>query len=283
MGHLVYEVNAFTANGKHGNPAGVVPDAAGLSTEEMQTIAQRADFAETAFVVGDPAKTPEVRFMTRNRHELALCGHATIATWSLLHQTMGEHLPPGSYKQQTKAGLLGITILDSGLVCMEQTAAQFGETIPPAVLAPLLGVPEDVFHPKLVPQIVSTGIADVLVPLKDSATLARLQPDKPNIIRFSEQHGISALHVFGLLQGQESVAAARNFSPVYAIDEEPATGTSNGAMLSYLKARKVLDDRDLYRVEQGEAMGELSYIYGQFTEGAIWIGGAAALVNELEV
>jgi PhzF family phenazine biosynthesis protein len=163
MLHTLYEVSAFTANGANGNPAGVVLHADNLNDQQMQSVAARAGFAETAFVSKCEDATRQLRFFTQT-NEVDLCGHATIASWSLMHQK-GE-LPTGDYRQQTKAGLLGVAIIESDLVFMAQNPASFYEELPVSVISSLVGVNDDVFHDNLKPQIVSTGIRDLLIPVK---------------------------------------------------------------------------------------------------------------------
>ena len=72
-----------------------------------------------------------MRFFTPTE-EVDLCGHATIATYSLLFQR--SLLKSGSYKQELKAGVLGIEVQDDGLVIMEQSLPQFSESIPLEVI-----------------------------------------------------------------------------------------------------------------------------------------------------
>jgi PhzF family phenazine biosynthesis protein len=206
--------------------------------------------------------------------ELDLCGHATIATWSLLHQ---NGLPAGDYTQETFAGVLKVNVQNDGVVFMEQVPATFYEEIPRSELAAVLGLAEDDFHEALAPQVVSTGLKDIMVPLKNEAVLAKLRPDFAAITELSKKYDITGLHVFALCEAGDSLTAARNFCPRYGIPEEAATGTSTGAMFCYLKAHDALPKGETYRAEQGHAMDELSYIYGKFVGDVVWIGGEAAV------
>ena len=57
-GTYIYQVDAFTQEVFGGNPAGVVPDAHGLSDDFMQKMAREMNLSETAFVLdlrGDQA------------------------------------------------------------------------------------------------------------------------------------------------------------------------------------------------------------------------------------
>jgi PhzF family phenazine biosynthesis protein len=167
---------------------------------------------------------------------------------------------------------------------MEQTKAEFYNTIPVVSIAPLLGVTEEDFSSMLDPQVVSTGFRDTMVPLKDKAVLSRLKVDLPGIAKLSQKYHVGGLHVFALLENDDrSITSARNFGPIDGIDEEAATGTSSGALLCYLKRYGQLTPRNLYCLEQGENMGRLSYIYGKFVNDTVWIGGTAALVRKSEL
>lgn len=276
MSEKPHIVNAFTANGENGNPAGVLLDADVLDEQKMLAVAAKVGLSETAFVSESDSATRKVRFFTPTT-EVDLCGHATIATWSLLHK-LGK-LQAGTYTQETKAGLLKVTIQNDGLVFMEQTGAAFFDKFEPVEIAGMLGVEAGDFHTTLRPQIVSTGLRDLMVPMIDKSILGRLHPDLDAIADFSRQHTISGFHVFALLENGQSLASARNFAPADGIPEECATGVSNGAMLCYLKKEGVLPEQDTYRTEQGEAMGRLSYIYGTFKEDIIWVGGETAITD----
>jgi PhzF family phenazine biosynthesis protein len=108
---------------------------------------------------------------------------------------------------------------------------------------------------------------------KSEAVLSSMKPNFTAITDLSRELGVIGLHVFCVLEGSGSTVAARNFAPLVGIDEESATGTANGAMLSYLIKNKAIPKKDHYRVEQGRAMDNLSYIYGKVIDDKVWIGG----------
>ena len=78
--YKIYQVDSFTRDRFHGNPAGVVPDAKGLTDEQMLRIARELNNSETAFMfeTDSPDYDIEVRFFTPTT-EVPICGHATIA------------------------------------------------------------------------------------------------------------------------------------------------------------------------------------------------------------
>ena len=54
-------LDAFTDQPFYGNPCGVVPDASGLTDEEMQKIARELNLPETSFVSGSDKADFRVR------------------------------------------------------------------------------------------------------------------------------------------------------------------------------------------------------------------------------
>ncbi|MEM8998467.1 MAG: PhzF family phenazine biosynthesis isomerase, partial [Acidobacteriota bacterium] len=102
----VVRYSAFTAEGKGGNPAGVVFEAAGATESEMLRVAANVGDSETAFVVEKMARRrSKVRYFSPLR-EVDFCGHATIATaiaWA-------ERVGAGEFVFQTAAGDIPIQV-----------------------------------------------------------------------------------------------------------------------------------------------------------------------------
>nr|WP_283809016.1 PhzF family phenazine biosynthesis isomerase [Vagococcus allomyrinae] len=120
----LYEVRSFTYNGHGGDLAGVrllAPEEE-LSTAEMQMIAADLGYSETAFVKRTNERKFHLRYFTPLA-EVSLCGHATIAAFSLLKQL--AKLAAGTLMIETLAGNLGVTISQDNMVFMEQTMPIF--------------------------------------------------------------------------------------------------------------------------------------------------------------
>lgn len=276
----IVQVNAFSANSKGGNPAGIVLGSDALSDSQMQSIAKQAAFSETAFISDSSIATQNIRFYTPT-DEVDLCGHATIASWSYMFQQ--GILPSGSYTQNTKAGLLKVNVDGSGLIFMEQSKAQFFSTVNAEEVAQILNIEVSDFHSGLKPQIVSTGLKDLLVPVASEAVLNNICPDFNAMSEMSKKYEIVGLHAFALTTDVSSLASVRNFAPLFGIDEESATGTSNGALLCYLRKYNALPNKNKFLIEQGRAMNQLSQIYGTFEGETIWIGGLASIIKDFEI
>ena len=258
-------IDAFTSERFGGNPAGVVIY---QQTDEafMQAFAKEVGFSETAFVKQLDSNTFDVRFFTPNT-EVALCGHATIATFkALLHETMVQENQ--TYFMKTIAGTLPITIQQS-LIVMEQGEPCLGtefdnkdELAALFQLSPSL-IGDETFQ--LVPQAASTGLWDIMLPIKSKEALYAMKPDFEAITAFTKKHDVAGIHAF-TLDTKEAIAESRNYCPRYEIDEEAATGTSTGALTYYLAQNNVSLKPDEYHTfYQGHSMGRPSTIMTKMT------------------
>lgn len=256
---IVATLNAFAKTATGGNPAGVVLDADGLGEAAMQKISAKVGLSETAFVQKSAVADFKVRFFTPAA-EVDLCGHATIATFSLLFGL--RRIGTGRYSQETKAGTLGVEVRKDGVVFMEQNLPVFEGTADRGEVAGSLGAGPDSLAPDLPVQIVSTGLRDIIVPVVSLRELLSFKPDPGRIAAISERHGVLGYHAFSLETKHGSTAHCRNFAPLVGIPEEAATGTSSGALASYLfKHGKVTEEQARGLIfEQGYGMGRPSEI-----------------------
>ena len=227
----VYTLNSFAKTKEGGNAAGVVTNADSLSEKEMRKIAANIGFSETAFILPSNAADFKVRFFTP-KEEVDLCGHATIATYYTM-ASLGL-VKPGRYKQETKAGILGIEIKDDYSIMMNQPVPMFSEIIDKDELADSLNIKASQIPEDLSVQVVSTGLRDIMVPVKSISILDAIKPDMEKIKKISRKYNAVGYHVFALESLHGAYANCRNFAPLYEIPEESATGTSNGALGCYL-------------------------------------------------
>jgi PhzF family phenazine biosynthesis protein len=256
----VYELFAFVKDGKGGNPAGVVLEKDDLSENQMKEIARKLGYSETAFVL--PAENADfhIRYFTPNE-EVDVCGHATIATFSLLSQK--GIIQTGSYLIQTKAGMLNVRVNDDESVFLQQKLPVFGQFLPKGEIAASLGIDENDLHQELPISIVSTGLPDIIIPVKSLSILKQLEPNFAQIREISRKYQVIGYHVFTLETLHASTAHCRNFAPLYDIDEESATGTANAALACYLEQFGDGNQVDSFIFEQGYVMDRPSEILVQ--------------------
>lgn len=235
----VHLVNAFVRDGAGGNPAGVVLDADGLSAEERQAVAAQVGLSETAFVSRSDVASVRLEFFTPVR-QIAHCGHATVATFALLHQ-LGR-LSSGTWTKETIDGLREV-VLEGGLAFMRQTApveaglplAQ-GPTL--AEVARSLGLPTSLLSAADDPAcILSTGNRFLLIQVPQAPDLARVQPVHGLIADISERLDLIGLYVYALQPGAPAVATTRMFAPRFGIPEEAGTGMAAGPLACRLWQR----------------------------------------------
>lgn len=292
----VYKVNAFTDKLPGGNPAGIVLDSGKLSGKQMQIIAREMNLSETAFVEKIEDNYFNVRFFTPLQ-EVDLCGHATIASFYLLGKK--GYIKPGNHSkrkvyQETKAGKLGVELFFKGenidKVLMEQSTPQkFGGIKDLERLANIMGIKvEDIgIKDKLIyPEIISTGLRDIILPIKEKQVLDNLSINMEKLHRYSRELKVVGVHAFYLPELNGSQAYTRNFAPAVGIDEESATGTSNGALIYFLKEKGLMKNNEMIAY-QGENLGRPSKIYCNIAKDnnnhVVSVGGKAVVVDSMVV
>lgn len=278
-----YMLNAFTKDEKGGNPAGVVLDTKGLTTEAMQAIANKLNFSETAFVFPSATSDYEIRYFTPNE-EVAICGHATIAAFSLLAQIRA--IRKKIYTIKTKAGILNVHMHNNKMISLQQNLPDFLKTLPCEEITKSLNLDEEKLTPDMPIQIVSTGLRDIIIPVRGLSDLLKITPDMKRITEISKKYNVTGYHVFTLETLHNSTAHCRNFAPLFDIPEESATGTSNAALACYLiKQNKKFEKYSTFTFEQGYVMNKPSEVVvnvstnlGNITD--VQVGGFASNFQE---
>lgn len=277
-----YIVDAFCNQPFGGNPAGVLIYKDTLDPRVMQKIATEVRFSETAFVRQFDDNIFDVRFFTPNS-EVDLCGHATISAFEVLRSK--NAVKSGSnYTMRTKQDSLTIYISD-GFIMMEQSTPQIKNTnIDVKELCEILGITiEDIgdIHYNITPKIVTTGLWDIIFPVKSKEILNKINPNFDKLSNVSEKYGVVGLHAF-TLDCEANTAACRNFAPLFDINEEAATGTSNGALSYYLFVNDILKENTPNSFIQGEKMGRPSIITSEVINNAgtikVQVGGNSKII-----
>jgi len=268
-------VDAFTDKPFGGNPAGVVllDSDTFLKEKLMLQIAAELRYSETAFIRRHSAQEFTIRYFTP-KAEVDLCGHATIASFFMLHQ---KGLASGQCLCHTHAGDLHIEV--GNKVMMQMATPRIVSTLTETEeIYRALGVKD--YHPTMPVQIVSAGLPDLMIPLPDVVTLQALQPDMQAVSDITKRHEAVSFHVFAF--GNDGYTAhVRDFAPLYDIPEESATGTANASLTYYLQQCGCLGKEAECSFIQGEAMGRPSVVATKIqANGNIFVGGTAAVVAE---
>ena len=282
----VYTMDSFAKTQGGGNPAAIVLNADALTEAQMQRLAEIIGFSETAFITASAKADFHIRFFTPVE-EVDLCGHATIGAFYLMAEQ--GIIAPGVYEQETRAGVLKVEVASDYLVMMDQAKPTFYEVIDRAEIAESLNLKGENFLENLQPQIVSTGMRDIMVPLKSLEILRTTVPDMDKVAAVSRKYNVIGYHLF-TLETLGGTAHCRNLAPLYGIPEESACGTANGALSSYLAHHKKISEGQAEKIiiEQGYTMNMPSEILASLVlkDGVIErvrVGGKALNIKELEI
>ncbi len=271
-----YIVDAFTDKLFGGNPAGVVLlDNEFPADSLMQQVAAELRYSETAFVRRDGTNEFTVRYFTP-RSEVDLCGHATIATFGLLWQ-LGK-VGDGVCLNHTLAG--DLEVMAGERVMMQMATPRMVEDV--RATERLCRIMQCAV-PSLPVEIISTGLPDIMLPVRSQAELEALNPDMAALAELSRELEVVGVHAF-VQTGDCYTAHVRNFAPLYGVDEESATGTANAALTHYLQRRGLVQQGSECSFLQGEKMGRPSVVETMLrTDGTIYVGGKCRIVANGEL
>lgn len=264
MDHRFFTLDVFTTTRFQGNPLAVITDGDGLSGDQMLAIAREMNLSETVFV----QKPTEDRALARLRifttkEELKLAGHPVIGTWFLLAELGVVPAQEGGVHvlQQTGAGILPVEIRFKDArpqrVTMTQKEASFKPSkIDTKKLASALGLTHKDLHPKLPLEFVSTGIFNLMVPLRNRAALAKIQM---NIVEMARLLGKQGALVYCFAVGSNHSVYARGMMP-WELYEDAATGSAAGSLGAYLVKHGLAGAGHTLQITQGVEMGRPSQI-----------------------
>jgi len=221
MGLRIVQVDAFTDRPFSGNPAAVCILPAPRDERWMQDVAREMNLSETAFLhaAGDGYAlrwfTPVV--------EVALCGHATLASAHVLWQD--GHLPADrTARFQTKSGLLTAERRGAWIE-MDFPATLAQPTAPPPGMLAALGVANA--------RYVGRNEFDYLIEVDGEATVRALTPDFTALGK-AEARGVM---VTSRAASRDYDYMSRFFAPAAGIDEDPVTGSAHACLGPYWSAK----------------------------------------------
>jgi trans-2,3-dihydro-3-hydroxyanthranilate isomerase len=259
MDHRFYTLDVFTTTRFQGNPLAVITDGDGLSNDQMHAIAREMNLSETVFV----QRPTEDRALARLRifttkEELKLAGHPVIGTWFLLAELGVVPAQEGGVHvlQQTGAGILPVEIRFKDGRPLRVTMTQKEATFKPSKinkkkLAAALGLTPKDFDPKLEPELVSTGVFNLMIPLKSRASLAKVQL---NVLGLAQLLGKQATLAYCFVMGSGHSVYARGMMP-WELYEDAGTGSAAGSLGAYLVKHGKLVVGHTLQIVQGVEMG----------------------------
>lgn len=278
-------VNGFSDQPNGGNPAGVVylENGVSISDDVMQEVATKLHFSETAFIIRLDEKRFSIRYFTPAA-EVPLCGHATIASFSYLHQK--GVIDDGIYELVTIEACLSVEVTD-GIVWMEMDKPVMDRVLDDIMVARICAAykiaPSDLAD-GLEVRIVKSGLRDIHVCVKDKTVLLGAIQHEDEVSAISKELDVVGVHMSCLDESGQVTAFCSNYAPYYDIPEECATGTSNGGLTYYLYSKGLILPEQTNCFLQGEHMNRPSKVYTKVRlEGdvpTIWVGGCGVICEE---
>ena len=292
MKYKFYTCDVFTDVRFGGNPLAVLPNAEGLSSQQMQQIAREFNYSESTFVLpSSSGYTKKVRIFTPTK-EVPFAGHPNIGTAFTL-AIIGEL---GSIDVETnmtfdeQAGPVPIvvrkTATDIWCELKAPESLSIGQTISPDLAAASLTLSlSDIVTSTHPPQVASVGLPFLMVELKDRTALEKARCSMPALEEIHAQGVMPDILIY-FRSGDEFDLRARVFAPLDGVPEDPATGSANCALAAMLGHYQSEPEGEFkWRIAQGVEMQRPSVLEARVekrsgTVTGVWIGGCCKMVAE---
>jgi trans-2,3-dihydro-3-hydroxyanthranilate isomerase len=282
-------VDVFAVEPLTGNSLAVVEEGTDLTLDLFQRIAREFNQSETTFILAPTRPDADWRlrsFTPTGAEVFGAGGHNSLGAWwwladagklaltgrvTVFHQEIGDQVFPVAI---ARAGA------NLAYIEMEQTAPKAGARIDDlAGLAASLGISTaDLAVDRAPCQVVSTGAAHLLVPIRGREAVDRIRPDGNALFAVLASVGAEGCYAFSLdPRHPDAVAYTRFFNPTVGIVEDPATGTAAGPLAAHLVAHRLVKPGQM-KVEQGTAMCRTSLIQVDVLGDAVKVSGRAVVV-----
>jgi len=283
-----YILDVFAEKRYAGNQLAVFRHVDGISDTEMQQIARETNFSETTFIMSDQPENGSfrVRIFTPGE-EVPFAGHPTLGTAFVIQQEIIRQ-PIDRVVLNLKVGEIPVTFnyVDGkpNIIWMRQKSPTFGAMLKATDMVKAIGLSGDDIDLRFPIQEVSTGMAAMIVPLKNLESLQRARVDRKQFLEVVAD--IDAKNIFIFCpesHGGGSDFSVRCFAEFYGITEDPATGSANGCFAGYLAEHRYFGSEKVsVRVEQGYEIGRPSLLYLESSvQGEkidVSVGGKAVMV-----
>ncbi|NHN61739.1 PhzF family phenazine biosynthesis protein [Haloarcula sp. JP-Z28] len=274
-------VDAFAAEPTTGTPTGVVPEADGLTDDQMQAVASELGATETAFVL--PAEDADRRLRCFSpTKELAQAETAAVAAHAALYER-GE-IDDSEWTVATARGDVAVETKQNGMVWVEQGRADITEVdIPYSDVADALGLNaatlKDVGSDL---PLVTAGVGEswLMVPVNYFEHLSALTMDVAAVDSLCDRVDAAGVYPFtfdtvGADATRRSTFHGRAFR-VGSRAEEPVTATASGACAAFVRRYGALDDTIEQIIAEGGHFRDRPGTVSVDTDGTeVWVGGRA--------
>ncbi len=215
----IYQVDAFSRDSFSGNPAAIVPLNKWLADNVMQKIAEENNLSETAFFMPNDNGF-DIRWFTP-AVEVALCGHATLASAYVIFEELGFEKDIINFNCK------------SGPISVQRQKAFLTLDFPTDKLERVHDIPVGLYEGLgKKPLELWSGRDDILCVLESQADVKELTPD------FSILKKLPGRGIIVTARGDnEYDFVSRGFFPQSGINEDPATGSAHTSLTPYWSRR----------------------------------------------
>lgn len=288
-----YVLDVFSNTSYKGNPLSVVFTDGDLELEIYQNIAKEFGYSETSFVYySKEQKALNVRSFTPMGFEIDGAGHNLLGAVSgalLKKLPIFEEQDENNRFVIMKHSPIRLTAsFDSGthypIVQMHQKQAVIKHQIPTYKIAIALGLKiEDLEVNMLVPTVVQTEVAHVMVPIRNTELLNNCTPDSSLLIEISKEYQFEGFYCFTITEEEDNIVETRFFNPIIGIHEDAATGTAAGPLIGFLTKEKYTQPNKEYKILQGVKLNQPSLIEVMSRENDTLVGGSSAITMRGEL
>jgi len=208
----IYQIDAFAKNIFEGNPAAVIPLENWIDDTLMQKIAEENNLSETAYFVKEN-KAYNIRWFTPNG-EVAMCGHATLASAYVLFEIIGINQTEIVFHSQ------------SGALRVVKDEKKFAMDFPLQKIIQC-EVPQEVIEAFNHMPTACYKSMDYLVIFDKEEYVQNFIPNLEALKK------LDARGVIITSLSKEYDFVTRFFAPKYAINEDPVTGSAFTQLVPY--------------------------------------------------
>lgn len=265
MKKINYSIVDVFSEGKYtGNPLAVFKNAGNISNHEMQQIAKEINYSETTFILSDSKNNGgfNVRIFTPNE-EIPFAGHPALGTAYIIRNEVLKEAVENLILNFT-GGQIPVSFNNQEEVLwMRQNEPTFGQILDSNIVSDVLNIDEENIDDRFPIQEVSTGLPEIIVPLKSLEAVKKTRINKDKYYELIKFTNAKSILVFSPeTYKSENHINVRDFADYYGIPEDPATGSSNGCLASYLVKYRYFQKSEInIRVEQGYEINRPSLLY----------------------
>ncbi|NPD87558.1 MAG: PhzF family phenazine biosynthesis protein [Asgard group archaeon] len=247
----IYQIDAFTEVPFKGNPAAVCLITKDYSDEFLQKIAAEMNLSETAFIyVQDINEIKEtdgfrLRWFTP-KVEVNLCGHATLASASVLFFEIGINADKVNF--DTLSGRLIAKKIDDS-IGLNFPLNEPEDITPPKALLDAMGIEN------CLAAAYAKNVTDILLELENENEVKRIAPNFGDMLELKLDIDIRGVVITS--KGSNNIDfVSRFFAPWAGINEDPVTGSTHTILTPYWS--KILGKKEMSANQLSERGGELT-------------------------